>query len=302
MPQQPLGPRPLVVGSAGQVGAVLLKQLGSSAIAANRTPNETNAPVVDLAALSHHPETAAKILDDLQPTSILCVGGATDVERCETDPAWATDTNCNGPAALARTARHIPFVFFSTDYVFDGSDQNPGPYSEDAPTNPLSVYGRSKLEGEHAVAAAHPSPLILRTNVVFGPDRQRKNFLYTLHRLLSAGTTMRVPTDQLSTPTYNEDLAAATLALASAGHTGLFHISGRELLSRYDFALLAADILSLDASLIQPILTSELNQRAARPLRGGLRIDKLLTTLPTLKIRTTRHAIEDWRSSSETNR
>jgi dTDP-4-dehydrorhamnose reductase len=293
MPLQSLGPRPLIVGSAGQVGVVLLKQLGPTAIAATRTPQE-NAPVVDLAALSHHPETAAKLLDDLQPTSILCVGGATDVERCETDPAWAADTNCHGPAALARAARHIPFVFFSTDYVFDGSNENPGPYSEDALTNPLSVYGRTKLEGERAILSAHPDALILRTNVVYGPDRQRKNFLYTLRRLLTAGTTMRVPTDQLSTPTYNEDLATATLALANAGHTGLFHISGRELLSRYDFALLACEVLQLDASLIQPILTSDLNQKAPRPLRGGLRIDKLLRTLPDLKIRTTHEAIEDW--------
>ena len=293
MPQQPLGSRPLVVGSAGQVGAAILKQLGPHAIAASRTAKEST-PVVDLAALAQNSATAKKLLDDLQPTSILCVGGATDVERCETDPAWAADTNCDGPAALARAAPHIPFVFFSTDYVFDGSNENPGPYSEDAPTNPLSVYGRSKLAGERAIAAAHPFPLILRTNVVYGPDRQRKNFLYTLTRLLSARTLMRVPTDQLSTPTYNEDLATATLALANAGHTGLFHISGRELLSRYDFALLAAEILSLDASLLHPILTSDVNQRAPRPLRGGLRIDKLLRTLPTLKIRTTREAIEDW--------
>jgi dTDP-4-dehydrorhamnose reductase len=294
MPQQSLGSRPLVVGSAGQVGAALLKQLPLTALAATRTPNAANAPVVDLIALAHNPSLATQLLDDLQPTSILCVGGATDVERCETDPAWANDTNSNGPAALAHAAQHIPFIFFSTDYVFDGSDENPGPYSEDAPTNPLSIYGRSKLAGERAILAAHPDALILRTNVVYGPDRQRKNFFYTLHRLLSAGTPMSIPTDQLSTPTYNEDLAAATLALANAGHTGLFNISGHELLSRYDFALLAAEALSLDASLIQPILTADLNQRAARPLRGGLRIDKLLSTLPDLKIRTTRQAIEDW--------
>jgi dTDP-4-dehydrorhamnose reductase len=288
----------LIVGAAGQVGAALLRRLDPNAIAATRTPNVANFPVVDLVALAHTPSLAASILDALQPTSILCVGGATDVERCETDPAWATATNCDGPAALAAAARHLPFVFFSTDYVFDGRetpDRHPGPYSEDAPTNPLSVYGRSKLQGERGILTAHPEALIIRTNVVYGPDRQGKNFLYTLRRLLTAGTIMRVPTDQLSTPTYNEDLAAATLMLANGGHTGLFNVSGAELLSRYDFALLAAEILSLDATLIHPILTVDLNQKAPRPLRGGLRIDKLLRTLPALKIRTTRQAIEAWR-------
>ncbi|HEX4155070.1 MAG TPA: sugar nucleotide-binding protein [Acidobacteriaceae bacterium] len=305
MPQNTLGPRPLVVGSAGQVGAALLKQLPPSALAATRAPNAANSPVsaagspiVDLIALAHNPSLATQLLDDLQPTSILCVGGATDVERCETDPTWANDTNAHGPAALATAARSIPFVFFSTDYVFPGTDETPGPYAEDAPTHPLSVYGRSKLAGERAILAAHPEALLIRTNVVFGPDRQCKNFLYTLHRLLSAGAVMRVPTDQLSTPTYNEDLAAATLALANSGHTGLFNISGRELLSRYDFALLAADILSLDASLLHPVLTAELNQRAPRPLRAGLRIDKLLRTLPHLTLRSTRQAIHDWQSTT----
>jgi dTDP-4-dehydrorhamnose reductase len=292
---QSLGPRPLVVGSAGQVGAALIKQLGPNALAATRTPHANNTPVVDLVALAHDPALAPKLLDTLQPTSILCVGGATDVERCETDIAWAEDTNANGPAALAAAARSLPFVFFSTDYVFDGTDQNPGPYSEDAPTHPLSVYGKSKLAGERAILAAHPSALIVRTNVVFGPDRQRKNFLYTLQRLLSAGTVMRVPTDQLSTPTYNEDLALATIALANAAHSGLFNISGHELLSRYDFALLAADILALDASLIHPVTTADLNQRAPRPLHGGLRIEKLLAALPALKIRSTAQAIQDWK-------
>lgn len=296
MSQELLGPRPLIVGSAGQVGAALAKQL-PFALASTRTPGNTGSPVVDLVALANNPSLAPKLLDDLQPTSILCVGGATDVERCETDRDWAYDTNAHGPTMLAHAARPLPFVFFSTDYVFDGSDRHPGPYAEDAPTRPLSIYGRSKLAGERGVREAHPGALIVRTNVVFGPDRQRKNFLYTLNRLLSAGTAMRVPTDQLSTPTYNEDLATATLALANAGHTGLFHISGRELLSRYDFALLACEVLSLDASLIQPVVTADLNQRAPRPLRAGLRIDKLLATLPGLEIRSTRQAIANWQST-----
>ncbi len=250
---------------------------------------------VDLVALAANPSLAAEILAPLNLSAVYCVGGATDVERCESDLDWAMNTNCYGPVALAKAARHLPFVYFSTEYVFDGND---GPYDETAPTNALSVYGKSKLEAEHRILDTHPSPLIVRTTVVYGPDRQGKNFLYTLRRLLSSGQRMRVPSDQVSTPTYNEDLAAATAELVHLGQTGIFNVTGPELLSRYDFALLAADILGLDAALLSPVPTAELNQKAPRPLLAGLLTDKLRATLQQTRMRPTREAIRTWAATT----
>jgi dTDP-4-dehydrorhamnose reductase len=293
--------RPLVVGAAGQVGKALTAALGPAALKAGRAPAHDDWLQIDLAALAHGPSATASALSSLNLSAIYCVGGATDVERCETDSAWAMDTNCHGPVALAQASGNIPFVFFSTDYVFDGGAATPpGPYDENAATNALSVYGRSKLLGEQGVLSARPDALILRTTGVYGPDSQQKNFLYTLRRLLSSGQTMRVPSDQLSTPTYNEDLANAAIGLIQAGQSGVFNVAGPDLLSRYDFALQAASMLGLDATLLEAIPTSALNQKAPRPLASGLLIDKLRNTLPSLRIHTTTEAIEAWKAHPST--
>jgi dTDP-4-dehydrorhamnose reductase len=289
----------LIVGAAGQVGAAIASVLGAAALPTGRQPSSDGSPFLDLVALAHNPALAAEFLAPLSLSAVYCVGGATDVERCEADTAWAMDTNCHGPAALAAAARHLPFVYFSTDYVFDGREApgHPGgPYTETDPTHALSVYGRSKLEGEQRIRDAHPNPLIVRTNVVYGPDRQQKNFLYTLRRLLNSGQTMRVPSDQISTPTYNADLARATVALMQASASGIFNICGPELLSRYDFALLAASILGLDSTLLSPVTTAELNQRAPRPLHAGLLTEKLRATLGPSIMRSNAQAIADWSS------
>ncbi|HVG26993.1 MAG TPA: sugar nucleotide-binding protein, partial [Acidobacteriaceae bacterium] len=139
-----------------------------------------------------------------------------------------------------------------------------------------------------------PRALVLRTTTVYGPDPQGKNFLYTLRRLLSAGTPMRVPSDQLANPTYNQDLASATLALLRGGHTGLFHTAGPENLSRLDFALLACNLLHLPSATLTGLSTPELNQRAPRPLHAGLNSTKLSTTLGRELFRPPHQGILDW--------
>lgn len=297
--------RILVLGATGQLGAALCRQLGPAAIPAARKPPAPDWITLDLNTLTESPNelVAAHSL-----TAIICSAGATDVERCESDHAWADAANHLGPLALARAAAHarIPFVFYSTDYVFPGTraplgdiPANPGPYHEDAPTHPLSVYGATKRLGEIEILKENPAALVLRTTTVYGPDPQGKNFLYTLRRLLTAGQSMRVPTDQLATPTYNEDLAAATLALLRGGHSGLFHAAGPTMLSRIDFARLACDILSLNSSLLLPLTTPELNQRAARPLIAGLDSTLLATTLHHQYFRTPEQGIRDWASAAQ---
>jgi dTDP-4-dehydrorhamnose reductase len=294
--------RILVLGATGQLGAALCRQLGPAAIPAARNPPSPGWITLDLNTLVESPhESVAELVSAHRLTAILCSAGATDVERCESDHPWADAANHLGPLALARAAAHarIPFVFYSTDYVFDGTAANPGPYRESAPTDALSYYGRSKLAGETAILAANPSALVLRTTTVYGPDPQGKNFLYTLRRLLSSGQSMRVPTDQLATPTYNEDLASATLALLRGGHTGLFHAAGPEMLARIDFARLACRLLALDPSLLIPLTTPELNQRAARPLIAGLDSTLLTTTLGRPSFRTPEQGILDWASAPQ---
>ena len=295
-PQQ--ADRILVLGATGQLGAALCRQLGPSAIPAARRPPSPDWLNLDLATLTESPD---ELVTTHSLTAIICSAGATDVERCESDHAWADAANHLGPLALARAAAHarIPFVFYSTDYVFPGTPSNPGPYRESAPTEALSYYGQSKLAGEQSILTENPSALVLRTTTVYGPDPQGKNFLYTLRRLLSSGQTMRVPTDQLATPTYNEDLATATLALLRSGRSGLFHAAGPEMLARIDFARLACRLLSLDDSLLIPLTTPELNQRAARPLIAGLDSTLLTTTLGRPFFRTPEQGILDWQSTLE---
>ena len=290
--------RILVLGASGQLGAALCRQLGPAAIPAARRPPSPDWINLDLATLTESPD---ELVSANKLTAIICSAGATDVERCESDHAWADAANHLGPLALARAAAlaRIPFVFYSTDYVFPGTPSNPGPYRESAPTHALSYYGASKLAGEQSILTENPSALVLRTTTVYGPDPQGKNFLYTLRRLLSSGQSMRVPTDQLATPTYNEDLARATLALLSGGHTGLFHAAGPTFLSRIDFARLACRLLSLDPSLLIPLTTPELNQRAARPLIAGLDSTLLNTTLGRPYFRTPEQGILDWASSAQ---
>ena len=290
--------RILVLGASGQLGAALCRQLGPAAIPAARRPPSPGWITLDLATLTESP---TELVATNKLTAIICSAGATDVERCESDHAWADAANHLGPLALARAAAHarIPFVFYSTDYVFPGTPSNPGPYREDDPTHPLSYYGASKLAGEQSILAENPAALVLRTTTVYGPDPQGKNFLYTLRRLLSSGQTMRVPTDQLATPTYNEDLARATLALLAGGHTGLFHSARPHMLSRIDFARLASRLLSLDASLLIPLTTPELNQRAPRPLIAGLDSTLLNTTLGRPFFRTPGQGILDWASAPQ---
>ena len=108
---------------------------------------------------------------------------------------------------------------------------------------------------------------------------------------------MRVPIDQISTPTYNLDLASATLELVRTGATGIFHVCGPELLSRYDFAVKTANIMGLDASLIAGVRTAELHQKAPRPLRAGLRIEKLKTSLPFIVMRSAQDAVTEWKNA-----
>ena len=283
----------LIVGASGQVGSQMLRALGGRALATSRTAREDWLKL-DVAELAETAQ-AVELLDAHELDAIYCVGGMTWVDGCEKEPELAHRTNARGPGVLAAYARRrgLPYVFFSTDYVFDGAKEHPGPYAEDAPANPLSVYGRTKLEGEQRVLQAYPQALVLRTTWVYGADARRMNFLYSMMRNLNARQPMKVPQDQVSTPTYNRDLVRVALGLVEARAAGVFHVAGPELLGRLKFAQKVARGLGLDASLLEGVTTAELKQPAARPLNSGLSTSRLATQHPQLRLRTLAEAMED---------
>lgn len=225
-------------------------------------------------------EATAGLIARVAPDCVLCPAGLTFVDYCEDHPGEAYAVNRDAPAAAARaaTARGAGFVYFSTEYVFDGAA---GPYSEDDVPRPISVYGASKLEGEGAAVAANPRTLVVRTTVVYGVDAQAKNFVYQLRRRLGAGERMRIPADQISSPTYSADLAAATVEAVERGVTGVVNLVGAGILDRHAFAIQACDVFELDAGLLDPVPTAALGQKAPRPLRAGLTIDRARAMLRT---------------------
>ena len=157
----------------------------AAVLPAARTP-QAGSIRLDLATLQTV-EDVRPLLEKEELSAILCVAGWTHVDGCEGDPERSLQVNATGPAALAAYAweRRLPFVYYSTDYVFNGFAASPGPYGEDAPTDPLSVYGRDKLAGEEQMLGYHPEALVLRTSGVYGADEQGKNFLYQVLKRLT---------------------------------------------------------------------------------------------------------------------
>jgi dTDP-4-dehydrorhamnose reductase len=273
----------LVIGGSGQVGQALFKAAQRQHWPATGTgfanadkPGHYFPPLKDLNILDHGAMGA--LVASEAPAAVFFPAGWTWVDGCEADEAKAMAINALAPEAAARAAwkAQAAFIFYSTEYLFDGAA---GPYSEDAEPHPLGVYARSKLEAERRILAVHPKALILRTTVVYGPEPQGKNFIYQLIASLKAGMPMRIPQDQVSNPTYNYDLARASLELARFGMGGVFNVVGEDRVGRLDFAQEACRVFGLDASLLQGVSTASLKQRAARPLNAGLTTHKLRQAL-----------------------
>ncbi|MBX9845637.1 MAG: dTDP-4-dehydrorhamnose reductase [Xanthobacteraceae bacterium] len=275
--------RILLTGTSGQVGGVLAGPLAEfgEVVAANRA-------MLDLADVASIPEK----LDAIAPQVIVNPAAYTAVDRAEDEPELAFRVNGAAPGAIASwaAARQVPVVHFSTDYVFSGSGDRP--WREDDATGPLSVYGRSKLQGEQALRAAGGPHLIVRSSWIY--HRTGTNFLRTIARLAAERDELRIVADQIGAPT-SAALIGATLtdllrkfsgdfsALATASG-GTLHLAASGTASWHDFATaivagLKARGRPARAARIVPIRTPEYPTKAVRPLNSRLdlaRITKLL--------------------------
>ena len=238
----------------------------------------------------------------LAPDVIYHCGAWTAVDACESDPDRAFAVNAYGPRNVAEAAGRVGahVVAVSTDYVFDGA--KPTPYVEWDATSPMSVYGRSKLGGEHEVAAHSPTCAIVRTSWVFG--KRGSDLVSWAFGAYERGELTGVLADQVSVPTYAPDLAAALAQFAVTRTQGLFHItSGSEAATRHELITAALRARGLDADGVAPIEHLDTERPAARPVYSVLD-NRALRLAGASALRPWRDAIaeyvKDWDALEET--
>lgn len=283
IPLKPLQ-RNLIIGGSGQVGGALLELLEFKncigTFESSRVPAGSAFLHISLEKLSADPCLSDELLMATRPNIVFICAAFTWVDGCEKNAKKAYAINALAPRMIAEAAKRVgaKIVFYSSDYVFDGSS---GPYDELSEPNPINIYGKTKLEGERLVLDVCPDALILRTTIVYGPEEQGKNFIYQLTDALRCGKDFVCAEDQYGSPTYNRDLARMTVGLLEKNARGIYNCSGREVFNRYEFALHCTKYLGYDENKLVCGKTSDMAERgkAMRGMKLGLNIKKTLGLL-----------------------
>jgi dTDP-4-dehydrorhamnose reductase len=215
------------------------------------------------------------VLTEQKPDVIIHTAAMTQVDDCELQREECWKQNVLATEYLVEAAQGIGahFVHVSTDFIFDGTA---GPLEETAKPGPVNYYGQSKLAAEEAVQNSKLKWAILRTVLVFGVahDMSRSNIVLWVKKSLEGGKQIKVVNDQWRTPTLAEDLAMGCWLAAQKYATGIFNISGEEMMTPYDIAIRTARFFKLDESLITKTDSTQFKQPAARPLKTGFIIEK----------------------------
>jgi dTDP-4-dehydrorhamnose reductase len=273
--------RILLTGADGQVGWELRRTLAPLGTVAAFTRAG-----LDLA----HVDAIRARVDEVRPDVIVNAGAYTAVDNAESEPELARAVNATAPGVLAEEAkrRGALLVHYSTDYVFDGTQE--APYVETDGTGPLGVYGRTKLEGELAIAAVSPRHVILRTSWVYAS--RGRNFLLTMLRLARERPELRVVDDQHGAPTWARDLAVATAKIIPPAATeitsGVYHATAAGATTWCGFAREIVRAAGL-ATPVRAIATADYPTPARRPANSVLSNAKLAATFGV--------TLPDWRDS-----
>jgi dTDP-4-dehydrorhamnose reductase len=264
----------LLFGRNGQLGSRLagtLHVLGQVA-----AYDRSQCDLTDLARLR-------EVIRQEQPDILINASAYTAVDQAESDAITAGVLNADAPAVMAQTAAQLGalMVHYSTDYVFDGTADTP--YTEESPTNPLGVYGRTKLAGEQAVINSGAMHLVLRTAWLY--SNHGRNFFRTMLRLAGERDELRIVSDQYGCPTYADLVADATVDMLrrmSAGNEiradlgGLYHVACSGRTSWYGFARRIIELAGMsDRVRVTPITTADYPTPARRPAFSVLSGDKL---------------------------
>jgi len=276
----------LVTGSNGMLGKDLLPLLQERHESVSLTRAEadiTNQLQVQRAIKNARPEV------------VIHAAAMTAVDDCELRPELAFKVNAEGTRHVAAVCAElgVPMFYVSTDYVFDGDKAEP--YVETDKVHPVSVYGKSKLEGENHVRTLLRQFWIARTSWVFGPFG--RNFVEAILGKARQGATLQVVDDQVGCPTYTADLAKKITEIVERGCPGLYHVSNQGSCSRFEFAREILRQSGLDPALVLPVPTSASDRPARRPANSRLANRKLeeekLGILPDWKDALSRYLLRE---------
>lgn len=249
----------LVTGSNGMLGSDIVKIFSKTYEVVGVTRQDFD--ITDSQA-------SLEYIKSMKPDVIIHSAAYTNVDGCESNIDIAYKVNALGTRNIAVACNEVnaSMVYISSDYVYDGNKNSP--YYEYDMTNPISVYGKSKLEGENFIKSLCRKYYIVRTSWLFG--KHGKNFIQTMLTLANDKKTISVVDDQVGSPTYTEDLAKALLELILKPAYGIYHITNEDFCSWYDltkYIFQVADIIGVE---VIPITTEELGRPAPRPKNSKL--------------------------------
>jgi dTDP-4-dehydrorhamnose reductase len=229
-------------------------------------------------------ENTLYLLKKISPDVIIDCSALHNVDYCETHREETRKVNLEAPLFIANYCKDYGtrMIYISTDYVFDGTAEN---YNEESKPNPLNYYGNIKLKAEIEIARSGISYGIARTSLIFGwnpgelvgkksSSGKTMNFVIWALNKLRKGESLKIVTDQYSTPTLADNLAESLLGLARSDIKGIFHTAGKDCLNRYEFTLKIADIFNINKDLITPVDSKSFNQVAKRPMHCCLDVSK----------------------------
>lgn len=220
-------------------------------------------------------EEVDNVIATHKPDVVINTAAMTQVDQCELDPENCWNLNVHAVSNLIQACgpNDSFLIHLSTDFIFDGAN---GPYKEEDTPNPLSKYAESKLASEQLLTESSVKNAIVRTMLVYGVvhDMSRSNIILWVKKSLEEKKHIKVVSDQWRMPTLAEDLAKGCVLVADKKAEGIFHISGKDMLTPYDIAIATADFFALDRSLIEEVDGTEFTQAAKRPAKTGFILDK----------------------------
>ena len=272
----------LVTGANGLVGSRVVARLvaaGERVVAVGRGERRGDPAAEYIEQDLAQPAALRAIIEGTKPSALIHCAAMTDVDACEGDPlgAWLVNVRSVEAAALGCRSVGARLVALSTDYVFDGAA---GPYSETDVPNPRGVYAASKRIGEETALLLAPDCAVARVAVIYSGRRgAKRTFALGVAQSLRAGKPVKAFHDQIVSPTLADNAAEMIVGVLRSGARGLYHCAGATALSRVEFCRALAAKLSADPALVVPVALADLKLPAPRPLRCGLRVDKVQALL-----------------------